>query len=284
MTIRSVNRLNDFVMILQEKSWKVNLTAVSTDAGVVVIDSFPTPYDAGYARNIIEDQFRKRVVAVINTHHHYDHVLGNQAFAGADIYAHRRCRERMEGYRDKVLEQTSSRSGFESFSLTIPTMSIDASASANIGGTIFNFIFKGSAHTDCDIAVHLPQEGILVTGDIFIPRTIYPINLNSGSDILNWINILESYSDELRDEVIHVVPGHLEVSDFDSMLKQADYLRELLLAVDKFGSKGGTLAEACKKINLKAFTDYNNYARFNSVNVKSAWTYLYGKDDVSPTM
>lgn len=260
------------------------MTAVSTDAGVVVIDSFSTPYDADYARTIIEDQFRKRVIAVINTHHHYDHVLGNQSFAGADIYAHRRCRERMEGYREKVLEQTSKRRGFESFSLTTPTKLIDASASAHIGGTQFDFIFKGPAHTDCDIAVHIPQERILVTGDIFVPETIYPINLNSGSDILNWINILETFSEELKAQVMHVIPGHLEVSDFDTMLRQADYLRELLVAVEKFGSEGRALAEACKDIQFEAYKNFNNYARFHSANVETAWKYLFGEDEVSTTM
>ncbi|MCG8377381.1 MAG: MBL fold metallo-hydrolase, partial [Chlorobiales bacterium] len=80
MSIRSIQRIRENILVLQEKSWRVNMTAVKTHDGVVIVDSFPSPFDAHIARETIFEEFNKEVTLVINTHHHYDHVLGNQVF------------------------------------------------------------------------------------------------------------------------------------------------------------------------------------------------------------
>lgn len=60
----------------------VNTAFIVTTAGVVVIDSGPSRRYAQQMRSAIARVTEKPVIRVFNTHHHPDHFLGNQAFAG----------------------------------------------------------------------------------------------------------------------------------------------------------------------------------------------------------
>ncbi|MBF1165915.1 MAG: MBL fold metallo-hydrolase, partial [Dechloromonas agitata] len=70
-----------------------NLTFIDTAQGLVVVDSGASVQIGEMAIRQIRKQWQKPVVAIINTHYHGDHWLGNHAFVdayGADlpIYAH----------------------------------------------------------------------------------------------------------------------------------------------------------------------------------------------------
>jgi glyoxylase-like metal-dependent hydrolase (beta-lactamase superfamily II) len=64
-----------------------NAGFVVTERGVVVIDTLNTPGQGRKLATAIETRTEKPILFVINTHHHYDHVFGNQAF-DAPIIAH----------------------------------------------------------------------------------------------------------------------------------------------------------------------------------------------------
>ncbi|HET6718629.1 MAG TPA: MBL fold metallo-hydrolase, partial [Rhodocyclaceae bacterium] len=65
----------------------VNTAFVATGDGVVVIDSGPTRLYGEALRAAIARVTPQPIREVWNTHHHPDHVLGNQAFADRPIRA-----------------------------------------------------------------------------------------------------------------------------------------------------------------------------------------------------
>jgi Zn-dependent hydrolases, including glyoxylases len=58
----------------------VNTAFIVTEKGVVVIDTGPSKRYGEALRNAIAATTDKPVIQVLLTHHHPDHVLGNQAF------------------------------------------------------------------------------------------------------------------------------------------------------------------------------------------------------------
>lgn len=65
----------------------VNTGFIVTDDGVVVIDSGPSKRYGEAMRAAIAGVTDRPVIKVLLTHHHPDHVLGNQAFADVPIAA-----------------------------------------------------------------------------------------------------------------------------------------------------------------------------------------------------
>ena len=68
------------------------ITAVTfTERRAIVIDTLMRPQDMDPVLSFLGEHAGTRRVVVVNTHHHWDHVYGNAAFAGVDIVAQRAC-------------------------------------------------------------------------------------------------------------------------------------------------------------------------------------------------
>ena len=67
-----------------------NVVAVNTQRGILLIDTGYYPQSAKTMRNLIQELFgRDDFAYVINTHWHWDHINGNQAFADVPIIGHK---------------------------------------------------------------------------------------------------------------------------------------------------------------------------------------------------
>ncbi len=83
----------DRVWVGRYEPCAVNVTVVDGEAGRVVVDTRGT---AEEGRELARDLARlgaRDVVAVLNTHAHFDHTFGNVAFPGVAIWGHRRVAE-----------------------------------------------------------------------------------------------------------------------------------------------------------------------------------------------
>jgi len=87
-----VMRLSKKVLVLTDVSPNGVVTAISTNKGIVVIDTGVSwSFGKGF-REIIEHEFkRKEIIYVINTHADRDHTFGNQAFEEALIVGQKNC-------------------------------------------------------------------------------------------------------------------------------------------------------------------------------------------------
>jgi cyclase len=176
------------------------------------------------------DQLRRhgaRVDLVLNTHHHIDHIGGNQVFAGAHIIAHPASIQAVQRLGlpapiyDRLMPQFRGR--FADLSLVIPEP-LQEHALPFGGAQLFTFT---PAHTPADVAVWFPDARVLLTGDIcFIGVT--PLSVNGL--ISTWIAALDTLI-ALKPNV--VVPGHGPVGTLADLVALRDYFA----AVERLGRK-----------------------------------------------
>ena len=225
-----------------------NVAAVRTDSGIVVFDSFISEHAAETGLKLILEYFPDVPVKyLINTHHHGDHTGGNSVFKNALSIAHENVQKR------------------------IP-LKIDVSISADtvlfIGEKTFQLMYFGPAHTDSDIIILDKEDKLLIMGDLLCFRKSYI--LLPGSDVLNWINLLEKIIGR-KDEYKYVIPGHGAVTaDYSALAGQRDYLQDLYQSVQYQKKENITFEEAFKQMQFEAYKDYMLFEQI-SRDVKICW-------------
>jgi len=255
-----VTKINEDVIILHPKEIdniesirKVggNMTVIRTDSGIVIVDSFISPEAGKNARNIIEDHFPSVPIRfLINTHHHADHIQGNQFFQDVSIIAH-----------VNLLKHVS-----------IPiSIKIDTVLNISLGNKTFEIRYLGSAHTDNDIVVLDHEDKILIMGDLLCYRKCNI--MGSESDAGNWINLLDKLIDR-QSEYDVVIPGHGGVIlNVESLTEQRDYLSNLFDAVKNIQLKNLNLDEVKNAVVLKKYKDYMMYDKIET-DIKACWHQL----------
>lgn len=228
--------------------------------GGLVVDSL---YDVRLTRELAglyAEVFPQAPTRLVNTHHNGDHCWGNQVFAPAEIIAHRGCAarfsdftpERAEMIRTMVNPPESMRSIHEEWAdfdfsdvvLTPPTTVIETDHSIDLAGVQVDLLYVGPAHTEGDLVVHVPDEGVVLMGDVLFNRCA-PIGWEGSTD--NWISALRRV-EELEPEF--VVPGHGPVCDLDGLRDARRYFEDVQAHARESWSQGRSVLECCEGIDL----------------------------------
>lgn len=195
-----VTRVGGRILVLD--CLDVNVTAIATSRGIVIIDTGRSPgLMEAIARRIEQELGRSDVRYVINTHAHPDHSAGNQVFPEAVILSHRNgpaamrrdradtpgarryARDRIEQARAQLAStdpQEARRAHAEiparelmladlegRYAVTPATLMFRDRCSLDLGDVRIELSACGRAHSDSDILVHVPGEKVLLTGDLF---------------------------------------------------------------------------------------------------------------------
>ncbi|MGO2067015.1 MBL fold metallo-hydrolase [Glutamicibacter arilaitensis] len=203
----------------------ITVGAVLGEHGLTVID---TRNNACEAQEIIDDvsaRFGLPIVAVINTHAHYDHTFGNQLFAqhSIPIYGHHLIPAHFEEYEKPRLEkvqrspEAEPEMDWDGVVLTPPTHLLAQPCTLNLGGREVELIPLDAGHTDTDLAIHIPDANTWFLGDII--EQSGPPMFGSGAYPLDWPIVLESLLERIQPGDI-IVPGHGEPVDRDFVVRQ----------------------------------------------------------------
>jgi cyclase len=127
----------------------------------------------------------------------------------------------------------------------LPTLTFGDTLTLFHGGREFRF-FRLPGHTAGDVAVFLPAEKILLTGDLLA----YPVPFCADSHPSAWIASLEALS---RLDAKIIVPGHGQAQPDSSFLQLVlDSFRMIHQQVRDALHRGLTLQETQRTINLAA--------------------------------
>ena len=196
----------------QNQNFISNAGFVVTPKGVVVIDALGSP---ALAQNLIKEIQKitsQKIVAVIVTHYHADHIYGLQEFKkiGAKIYAQNEGRNYLSSETAKQ-RLITSRVEFapwidKNTRLQGADIWIDREYKLTVGGIDFLISRVGPAHAPEDLIIYVPTENALFVGDlVFRGRIPYVGNADSKG----WLASLDRF-DQFKPKI--VIPGHGAVS------------------------------------------------------------------------
>jgi cyclase len=191
------------------------------------------------------DELRKvspaaeRIGTLVNTHANGDHCYGNQLVAGADIVASGASAREMDevppamlaslldaapgmGSAGAYLQQIFGSFTFEGIEATPPTTTFNGELDLKVGDRTVHLLELGPAHTRGDVIAHLPDAGILFTGDLVF----------HGGHPIVWAGPVQRWIDAcnrmLALEPDVVVPGHGPLGDRGCIEDQRSYFEWLV--------------------------------------------------------
>ena len=196
----------------------VNTGFIVGPQGVIVIDSGPSLRYGEQMRRAIAAISPQAVVRVINTHHHPDHFLGNQAFADVPLAALPATIKGIAGEGNAFAENLFRLSGdwMKGTEVVVPTEAL-AAGRMEIAGRALRLIAL-DGHTGGDLAVYDEKSGVLFAGDLVFngraPTTPH-------ADIAHWLAALETLEALTREPGFRVlVPGHGAVARDAAPIRQ----------------------------------------------------------------
>jgi glyoxylase-like metal-dependent hydrolase (beta-lactamase superfamily II) len=221
---------------------------------LVAIDALqgpiPTRSFIAAARQATGKEFGRLIL----THHHGDHVNGNQFFTGTEILSHPYCRAEVLKAIPNTPKMWNPTPGVtdapEDRRLVPPTVTFKDDLVYSIGGTEVQFRCVGPAHTWGDVVAYVPQHKIVFLGDVgFFWVAPYANN----SYITKWIDVCNAI---LGWDVDVVVPGHGPIGGKKELAEMAEYFKVLGVEARKRYDAKMTAGAASAEIRLGRFDNW----------------------------
>ncbi len=235
----------------ENRGMMCNLTFVNTSKGLVVVDSGASVQIGEMAIRQLKKTFKKPVIAIINTHFHGDHWLGNDAFEaaykGLPIYAHPGTIHEIKTMQGnlwrRLMEQWTNQATLGT-KVVPPNQPLEHGAELRFGDVTLRIHHYGPAHTQSDICVEVVEDKLTCIGDIAMDRRI--ANMDDGS----YVGTFKTY-DQLEKNAASTLwlPGHGKVSDY--VLKWNRELFEGIYRPCEQAVKDGMALEEAKQLVLK---------------------------------
>ncbi len=270
---------------IAKPDYKVNCNAVIIllDDGVLVVDTHSKPSAARALIEQIKKLTPKPVKYIVNTHFHWDHYQGNEAYpsswpAGVEIISSEATRaniqqlgiprikneivsmpqeiaklkaglEKTSKAEEKATIQENLRQAEAYFAelklmqVTLPTMTFDHSLILHRKSRTVEILWLGLAHTNGDVFVFLPKEKVLCTGDSLHGWTPFM----GDSYPYDWIKTLDAAEKLDFDSVIG---GHGDVMHGKEKFELwKEYFQDLMERTAAVYAEGASLDEAKKSVS-----------------------------------
>ena len=277
---------------IAKPGYKVNCNAaiILLDDAVLVVDTHSKPSAARALIEQIKKLTDKPVRYVVNTHFHWDHYQGNQAYpsswpAGVETISSEATRanieqrgiprvkheivtmpreienlksdldkasdlEQKEQLRANLLQAEAYLAELMSMQVTLPSVTFDHSLILHRPSRTVEILWLGNAHTNGDVFVYLPREKVLVTGDALHGWTPYM----GDSYPFEWIQTLDAAEKLDFDQVIG---GHGDVMRGKERFELwKHYFRDLMDEAAQAYARGASLEDAERGISKILIAKY----------------------------
>jgi cyclase len=271
-----------------------NAVVIVGEDSVAVVDPGAGPNEARVLRNAIGAVTDRPVRYVIDTHFHFDHAFGSEAFGDAVVIGHEATRallgpDAVRGRtvasfvagipaqarkaRDEATKETDPKKAGELRRQAValetyqnelaalrpvpPSLTFGESLSLWLGSREIRLVYFGRGHTSGDVVVFLPKQRIACTGDLFNGY----IGFMGDAYVDEWAETLGRLA-QLDFET--AIPGHgKSFSGKDAIAPVQACLRDLWRQVEKMKREGVSPEVAAPRVDLRAHASH--FARFTEI-------------------
>ena len=245
------------IWVARYEWFDVNVTLIRGSAGLLVVD---THASAVAAREVIEDVRTLgagEVVAVVNTHEHFDHTFGNGVFlaqyGAVPVHAHEVAAENTvaAGERIKAVYDEPDnvadphREEVQATEIVPADTTFSSAVALDLGDRMVELVHPGRGHTGGDLVVRVPDADVLLAGDLVEESALRQGTPGFGADCfpMDWPLTLDIVLGLLTSGSV-VVPGHGAPVDRDFVETQRNQIGIVGETIRDLATRGIPVAEA----------------------------------------
>jgi glyoxylase-like metal-dependent hydrolase (beta-lactamase superfamily II) len=245
------------VWVSRHEWFDVSVSLVRGSSGLLVVD---THASAAAAREVIEDVRALgagEVVAVVNTHEHFDHSFGNGTFRAAygavPVHAHEVAAARTvpAGERIKALyddpenRDDPHREEVQATEIVPADTTFSSALALDLGDRLVELVHPGRGHTGGDLVVRVPDADVLLAGDLVEESEVRKGVPGFGADCypMEWPLSLDIVLGLLTPGSV-VVPGHGAPVDREFVEEQRNAIGVVAETIRDLASRGVPVDEA----------------------------------------
>ncbi len=222
-----------------------NLSFIVTGDGVVVINGGAAYILAEALHAEIKAITDQPVKLVIDENGQGHAMLGNSYWAeqGVPILAHVDAAEEFAEYGAQILDgmKRYNRDKAEGTFLAGPTDTFEDKRVIEMGAFTIEVLHLGPAHSPGDISVWLPEQSLVIAGDMAFHERLLPIFQDTIT--ADWLETWDTEFEALN--ATYVIPGHGHPTNMDQVRRYTrDYLVYLRGKIREHIDAGGDLADA----------------------------------------
>lgn len=235
-----------------------NLSFILTGDGVVVINGGGSYLLAQALHEEIRAVTDQPVKLVLNENGQGHAMLGNSYWAeqGVKIVAHEDAAHEFEesGGQSLLAAQNRLKERADKTTVALPDETFAESYSVDFSPFPIEAKHLGPAHSPGDIVIWLPEQSLVVSGDMAFHERILPLFEHTYT--LDWIETWDTQFESLG--ATYVIPGHGHPTNMDQVRRfTRDYLVYLRAKIGEHLDAGGDLAQAY-------YIDQSPYARLDT--------------------
>ncbi len=235
-----------------------NLSFIVTGDGVVVVNGGAAYGLAKALHDEIKAVTDQEVKLVFNENGQGHAVLGNNYWVeqGVPIVAHVDAAEEVEKYGGSILEAMKgyNRDQAEGTVIQAPTDTFEDEYIVEMGDFRIEARYLGPAHSPGDIVIWLPEQSLVISGDMAFHERMLPIFANTYT--ADWLETWDNEFESLA--ATYVIPGHGHPTNMAQVRRYTKgYLEHLRAEIAAHIESGGGLADAY-------YVDQSAYARLDT--------------------
>lgn len=164
-------RVSDDVYVFTSELYaQVTAGLIVSSEGAAVIDTLAFPSETMEIVDLARNKLNVPVKYVINTHYHADHTYGTSLFKGAEVVAHRKCRELLDSVGRKSLQEAKDDNpSLDKIEIILPDLVFSTGQiDLHLGKKTLTLIHSPGHSPDSIIAL-LKEDRILFAGDTMMP-------------------------------------------------------------------------------------------------------------------
>ena len=244
-----------------------NIAFVVGTRATLVVDTGMGPRNGAVVVREAQELAKGPALYLTTTHFHPEHASGESAFPANTILIRPAAQQdEIDRRGAEYIGLFSSRSAqnkelLQGVKLRQADIVFDREAKLDLGGVTARLFWWGAAHTKGDELIFVPEDSVLIPGDI-VQNKLVPNMPNEDASVKGWLSILDRL-EPLKPR--YVVPDHGALGDGSLIGKERAFLVDVQKRAPELKRQGTSVEEAGKLLQVELKAKYPDWENMNPV-------------------